>query len=127
MVSQLYAQELSTLLKPLCDGNIFGAWRRVAGGMVVGEDDGRGIGQDGRFEDLPWVDNAGREAPDAADIDGCGLAFDIQAQHKHGLTVHIREEFRDNPGCVFWAGDFPALVFDTSFPDKLQTDNIYPF
>ena len=56
MIQKPYAEDLAGGLEPGGDVDIFLAGFQAAGGVVVGDDDGRGAVGNGVGEDFTWVD-----------------------------------------------------------------------
>lgn len=59
----------------------------VAAGVIVGEDDGRSIGDDGGAEDLPGMDEEGVEGAGGADMDPDEAAAGGQEEDVEGLGL----------------------------------------
>ena len=47
----------ASFAQPFGQDAIFGAWRDIAGGVIVGTDPGAGIHEDQRFEDFARMDD----------------------------------------------------------------------
>src|ERR1043165_4055036 len=65
VIEQSDAEKLADLCQPARDGDVLLAWLRVATRMVVRDDDARSRHEHGRAENLPRVDDARVERPDA--------------------------------------------------------------
>ena len=65
VVQQFDAEDLAGFRQPLRDAAIFGAGGRVAAGMVVGDDDGGGAGDDRIFvhKSILWNRSPIHESP----------------------------------------------------------------
>jgi hypothetical protein len=79
VVEDLHAEQRAGINEAAGQLDVVSAWDRIAAGMVVRQDDRRGVCQQGRFEDLARL--------------CCGrnyVAQSLKGQRRAGLTVHGR-------------------------------------
>ena len=63
VIQHLDAQKIAGFLQPFRHGEIFGAWRQIAGWVIVTKDHRIGLIDDGISEDLPGMDDGAVDGP----------------------------------------------------------------
>jgi hypothetical protein len=111
-----------------CDADIGLGRGGISAGMIVGEDDGMGIGTDGGTEDLPCVDEDLIEEAFGDCFDTQETASGIEKEHMKTFDTvadgFVTEEGGDSFGMIEWGG-FLAHFLDESAGESeggLETD-----
>lgn len=87
VVRQRYPDERADPRQPLGRGDIFRTGLEIAAGMVMTSDDGRGAGDDSRFEYFPWVNEARGKRSNRDGLDGHRHATSVQVDNIEVLPV----------------------------------------
>ncbi len=87
VVEESDADQFSGLPEPRGESTILGAWRWIAGRVIVGGDDSAGIEKDGRFKNLAGMNDAEGERADRDDVDADDGVLGIETADKELLAV----------------------------------------
>ena len=87
MVKDANTEDLCRLCQSIGALAVLPRWSRISGWMVVQEDDGGRVLQDGRLENLPRVHNRGGEASHADRMVADGPVLAVECDYKKELAV----------------------------------------
>lgn len=121
VVEDLQVHEFSCIHQSLCDLFIGIAWIYVTRWMVVGNDQGMGIGKESTFEDFTRMDKGCVQCPFADHLRTNDLILGIHVQGMELLRSlfmesHALQEIGDHPG----TGDPFTVVMQSGFGDQLD-------
>lgn len=125
VVEKFDAEDVSGFPKLLGDTDVFAARRRITGGMIVGDDDGRGGLQDSEFENFARVDEATAGGAQSHQTASEWLVLSVESNDPerflHGVllvgslhVIHYRLRIRE----CFHFTDGNEIVLDFGFVDS---------
>lgn len=92
MIQQLDTKNLSRVFQSLRDLVVFVAGGEDSGGMVVGDDDGDGSGEDGSLEDFSWMYDGHVGCTDRDDRVADNLMGSIKVEGNAVLSTVVGED-----------------------------------
>ena len=97
-------EEFSGSNKTLRDRIVLGARKRVARGMVMQHDEGRGVRDDRHLIKLPWMDERGVQGPCGHHVKAERLVLGVEQDDDNLLAVEGREVSAKRPHDSFRVG-----------------------
>lgn len=92
MIQQLDAKDFTRVFQSLCDLVVLVAGGEDSGGMVVGDDDGNGSGEDGSLEDFSWMNDRHIGGADGDDRVTDNLMGSVKVQGNAVLSTVVGED-----------------------------------